>query len=104
MTEPMRMRITRKGDVADVKMLIFHPMETGYRKDKVSGEIVPKHFIKTLQAMHNGETVLEVQWSRSVSRNPFLHFRLRNAKAGDIVSIAWQDNFGETGGGEETIE
>ena len=104
MTEPMRMRITRKGDVADVKMLVFHPMETGYRKDKVSGEIVPKHFIKTLQAMHNGETVLEVQWSRSVSRNPFLHFRLRNAKAGDIVSIAWQDNFGETGGGEETIE
>ena len=104
MADPMRMRITRKDDVADVKMLIFHPMETGYRKNPATGEIVPKHFIKTVQAMHNGETVLEVQWSRSVSRNPFLHFRLRNAKAGDKVTIAWQDNFGESGGGEATVK
>jgi len=104
MTDGMRMRITLNDGVADVKMLIFHPMETGYRKDKVTGEIVPKHFIKTLQAMHNGETVLEVQWSRSVSKNPFLHFRLRDAKAGDVVSIAWQDNFGQSGSGEETIK
>ena len=104
MTDGIRMRIRREGDIADVKMLVFHPMETGYRKNKASGEIVPKHFIQTLQAMHNGATVLEVQWSRSVSRNPFLHFRLRHAKAGDVVSIAWQDNFGETGSGEETIK
>ena len=102
--DPMRMRITRKGDVADVKMLIFHPMETGYRKDKVTGEIIPKHFIQTLQAMHNGTTVLEVEWSRSVSRNPFLHFRLEGAKSGDKVAIAWQDNFGQTGGGEATMK
>jgi sulfur-oxidizing protein SoxZ len=104
MQEPMRMRIIRKGDVADVKMLIFHPMETGYRKSPVNGETIPKHFIKTLQAMHNGEVVLEVEWSRSVSRNPFLHFRLTNAKAGDKVTIAWEDNLGETGGGEATIK
>jgi len=104
MQEPMRMRIIRKGDVAEVKMLIFHPMETGYRKSPVTGEIIPKHFIKTLQAMHNGNVVLEVEWSRSVSRNPFLHFRLLGAKAGDKVTIAWQDNFGETGGGEATVK
>ena len=104
MQEPMRMRIIRKGDVADVKMLIFHPMETGYRKSPVDGEIIPKHFIQTLQAKHNGELVLEVEWSRSVSRNPFLQFRLLGVKAGDKVTVAWQDNFGETGGGEATIK
>ena len=104
MTEPMRMRVIRKDDVADVKMLIFHPMETGYRKNPVTDEIIPKHFIKTLQAMHNGETVLEVEWSRSVSRNPFLHFRLLGSKSGDKITIAWEDNFGETGGGEATIK
>jgi sulfur-oxidizing protein SoxZ len=104
MADPMRIRITRKGDVADVKMLIFHPMETGYRKHTVSGEIVPKHFIKTLQALHNGSIVLEVQWSRSVSRNPFLHFRVRGAGAGDEITIAWEDNFGQTGGTEAKIK
>ena len=104
MADAMRIRISRKGDVADVKMLIFHPMETGYRENAVTGEIVPKHFIKTLQALHNGTTILEVQWSRSVSRNPFLHFRVRGAGAGDAITIAWEDNFGETGGTEATIK
>jgi len=104
MNDPMRIRIIRKGDIADIKMLIFHPMETGYRKNSVTDEIVPKHFIKTLQALHNGATVLEVQWSRSVSRNPFLHFRLRGASAGDEIVIAWEDNLGETGGTRATIE
>ena len=104
MTDPMRMRIIRNDDVADVKMLIFHPMETGYRKNPVTGEIVPKHFIQTLQAHHNGVAVLEVEWSRSVSRNPFLQFRIRGAKAGDKITVAWQDNFGETGGGEATVK
>jgi len=104
MADPMRIRITRKGDVADVKMLIFHPMETGYRTSASTGEMVPKHFIKTLQALHNGATVLEVQWSRSVSRNPFLHFRVRGASAGDEIVIAWEDNFGETGGTVATMK
>ena len=91
MADPMRIRIVRKGDLADIKMLIFHPMETGYRTNSVTGEIVPKHFIKTLQALHNGEKILEVEWSRSVSRNPFLHFRVRGASAGDDIEIAWED-------------
>ena len=104
MADPMRMRVIRKGEVADVKMLVFHPMETGYRKSPVNGEIIPKHFIKTLQARHNGELVLETEWSRSVSRNPFLHFRLLNAKAGDKITVAWEDNFGETGSGEATVK
>ncbi len=104
MADPMRIRVVRNGDIADVKMLIFHPMETGYRTHPATGEIVPKHFIQTLQATHNGSTVLEVEWSRSVSRNPFLHFRLLGAKAGDKIAIAWQDNFGATGGGEATIK
>jgi sulfur-oxidizing protein SoxZ len=31
-----------------------------------------------------------------VSKNPFLEFRLRGAKAGDTVGIAWEDNRGES--------
>ena len=104
MADPMRIRVVRKDDIADVKMLIFHPMETGYRTHPATGEIVPKHFIQTLQATHNGTTVLEVEWSRSVSRNPFLHFRLTEAKTGDKIEISWKDNFGESGGGEATIK
>lgn len=92
----MRIRVTLKEDVADVKVLIFHPMETGLRKDPASGELLPRHFIKRLWATHNGKTVLDAQWGRAVSRNPFLNFRVRGAKSGDMIAISWEDNRNET--------
>ena len=56
MAEPMKIRATSKGDVADVRVLIAHPMETGQRKD-AKGEIVPLHFIQSIVVTHNGKTV-----------------------------------------------
>ena len=96
MADRMRMRITLDGDIADVKVLIFHPMETGLRKDPATGELLPIHFIKTVRAIHNDSVVLESQWSRAVSRNPFLNFRVRGAKAGDRIAIVWEDNLGDS--------
>jgi sulfur-oxidizing protein SoxZ len=96
MADPMRIRVTLQDNVADVKVLIFHPMETGLRKDPVSGQIVPLHFIKRVQATHNGRTVLDAQWSQAVSRNPFLNFRVTGAKPGDRIAITWEDNRGDS--------
>jgi sulfur-oxidizing protein SoxZ len=96
MPEPIRMRVKLEGDVADVRVLIGHPMETGLRKDPRTDEPVPIHFIKTVTATLNGTPVMQAQWSRAVSRNPYLQFRIKGAKAGDEVSISWSDNLGET--------
>ena len=53
------------GDVADVRVLIGHPMETGLRKDPQTNEPVPIHFIKTVTATLNGTPVMQAQWSRA---------------------------------------
>jgi sulfur-oxidizing protein SoxZ len=90
----MKIRAQLQGDVADVKVLMFHPMETGLRKDPVSGDLIPAHFIQRVMATLNGRTVMEAQWSMAVSKNPFLNFRIRGAKAGDKVNVAWEDNMG----------
>ena len=66
MPEPIRMRIKLDGDIADVRVLIGHPMETGLRKDPKTGELVPMHFIKTVVASLNGNPVMQAQWSRAV--------------------------------------
>ena len=95
MAQTMRIRVTRQGEMADVKVLMSHPMETGLREDPVTKQILPMHFIKTVLATLNGRPVLQAQWSQAVSRNPFLHFRLRGVKAGDTVAISWEDNRGE---------
>jgi sulfur-oxidizing protein SoxZ len=103
MADPMKMRALLQGDVADVKVLMFHPMETGLRKDPQSGELVPMHFIQRVIATHNGKTVLDAQWSQAVSKNPFLNFRVRGAKPGDKIAVSWEDNKGEKAGMETTL-
>lgn len=94
MADTMKIRAQLQGDVADVKVLMFHPMETGLRKDPISGEIIPLHFIQRVIAALNGKTVMDAQWSRAVSKNPFVNFRIRGARAGDKVSVSWEDNMG----------
>ena len=74
MTDAIKMRITLDGDLADVKVLMPHPMETGLRTDPKTNELVPKHYIQHVVATHNGRTVLDAQWSQAVSKNPFLQF------------------------------
>ena len=94
MAEPMKIRATLQGDVADVRVLMAHPMETGQRKD-AAGKLVPLHFIQTITAQLNGRTVFTADVSQAVSRNPVFAFKVKGAKAGDKLSITWQDNTGD---------
>ena len=102
MSEPMRIRATMQGDVADVRILMRHPMETGQRKD-AKGDIVPVHFIQSVVVAHNGKTVLDAQWSQAVSRDPFLGLRVKGAKIGDKITVTWIDNKGEKRTDEATV-
>jgi sulfur-oxidizing protein SoxZ len=94
MAEPMKIRATLQGDVADVRVLMAHPMETGQRKD-AAGKLVPLHFIQSITAQLNGKTVFAADMSQAVSRNPVFAFKVKGAKAGDKLSITWQDNTGD---------
>ena len=102
MSEPMKIRATLQGDVADVRILMMHPMETGQRKTE-KGELVPAHFIKNVVVTHNGKTVLDAEWTQAVSRNPFLGLRVKGAKVGDKISVTWTDNKGDKRTDEATV-
>ena len=102
MADPMKIRATVKGDIADVRVLMVHPMETGQRKD-TGGNLVPVHFIQEVQVLVNGKLALEGQISQAVSRNPVFSFRLKGVKAGDKLEIAWLDNRGERSRAEAAI-
>jgi len=102
MAEPMKIRATLQGDVADVRILMLHPMETGTRRDS-RGDLVPQHFIQNVGVTHNGRTVLDAQWSQAVSRNPFLGLRVKGARAGDKLSVTWVDNKGDKRTDEATV-
>jgi sulfur-oxidizing protein SoxZ len=102
MSDPMKVRTVLKGDVAEVRVLMVHPMETGQRKD-ASGNLLAQHFIQEVSVKVNGKTALEGQISQAVSRNPVFSFRLKGVKAGDKLEIAWLDNKGATSKSETAI-
>ncbi len=103
MAEPMKIRATAEGDSANVKVLMNHPMETGQRKDAKTGQVVPAHFIQSVNAQVNGKTVLDAQWSQAISKNPFLGFKVKGAKAGDKVTVNWTDNKGDKNSAEAVV-
>jgi sulfur-oxidizing protein SoxZ len=101
-SDNMKMRAQLRGDVTEVKVLMSHPMETGRKKDDFD-KLIPAHFVQLVTATLNGKTVLEAQWGTGISKNPYLTFKLKGAKAGDIVSVTWHDNFGDTTTQEITV-
>ena len=102
MADPMKARATLKGDVAEIRVLMGHPMETGQRKGS-DGKPIPRHFIQNLTVKLNGRTVVEGNISQAVSRNPVFSFRVKGAKTGDKVEISWLDNKGATNKTETAI-
>ena len=103
MAEPMRIRATMAGDVADIKVLMNHPMETGQRKDAKTGQLIPAHYITDVTASVNGVKVLVGGMSGAVSKNPYLGFKVKGATAGEKVVVTWTDNKGEKNSAEATI-
>ena len=96
MASNIKIKARLSGDVAEVKSLILHPMETGARKDPDTGELVPRHHITRLTFTNNGEPVMVANFSTAVSKNPYINFKFRGAKAGDTLKASWVDNLGET--------
>ena len=95
MSDPMRIRAQASGGNAVVRVLMSHEMETGQRKDS-AGKVIPAWHITEVTATHNGKTVLTAEWGPAVSKNPFLQFTVKGAKAGDKIGVTWKDNKGES--------
>ena len=99
-----KIRARMKDGVAEIKLLVKHPRETGNRKDPVMGIKIPRHFIREFRCEHNGTEVLSADWGWGVSRNPYLSFRLSGAKPGDAINATWVDNKGVSGSIETQIK
>lgn len=96
----VKLRAKAKNGVIDIKCLMSHPMETGLRKDKKTGEKIPAHFIQTVVAEKNGVAFLHADFNSTISKNPYLRVQVEGEK-GDEISVTWTDNKGESGSGSK---
>ena len=96
MASKIKVKAKLSGDVAEIRSLMLHPMETGARKDPDTGELVPAHQITQLTFTNNDNTVMVANFSTAVSKNPYFSFSFGGAQAGDTLKVSWVDNQGAT--------
>jgi sulfur-oxidizing protein SoxZ len=91
-----RVKVPKKaapGDVITIKTLISHKMESGRRKDKKTGEFIPRKIINAFKAQFNGVTVFEAALEPAISANPYIQFNVKVAESGEF-HFTWLDDDG----------
>jgi len=94
----------KSGQVIEIKTLISHIMETGFRHDNV-GKPIPRNIITTFVARYNGEEIFRADLFPAIAANPFLSFHTVATESGTIEFEWTGDNgFHETGSAKITVE
>ena len=101
-----RVKVPKKakaGDTITIKTLISHPMETGLRKDKKTGELIPRKIINKFTASFEGEEVISVDLDPAISANPYIQFDMTVPGEGTI-RFEWTDDDGSVYDMEKKIK
>ena len=85
----------KRGEVIEVRIVIQHPMETGFRHDDV-GRIIKRNVINALSCRYNGVEVFRADMSSGISANPYLQFYTVAEASGDL-EFYWIDDEGRQG-------
>ena len=86
-------KTARKGDLVEIKALILHPMETGFRSG-TNGRIIPRNIIERFTATWNGVEIFDMKLSPAIAANPFVSFFAVASESGKI-GLRWSgdENF-----------
>jgi sulfur-oxidizing protein SoxZ len=76
----------RRGEIIEIKTLVSHAMETGYRRTQL-GEPIPRDIIRLFVCTYNGTEVFRAELSPAIAANPFFVF---STVAVDSGTIAFQ--------------
>jgi sulfur-oxidizing protein SoxZ len=82
----------RRGDVIEIRTLISHVMETGFRFTQL-GEQVPRDIITGFTAVYNGEEIFRAQLYPAIAANPYIAFHTVATDTG-IIELTWTGDNG----------
>lgn len=85
-------RRVRRGDSFEIRAMVGHPMETGYRRGS-DGERLPRDIITDFRCTFEGTPVFSARLYPAISSNPFLAFNFIAEKSGELV-FSWEGDRG----------
>ena len=80
-------KAVKRGQVFEIKTLISHRMETGFRAG-TNGELIPRDIIQRFTCIYNGVEVFNLKLSPAIAANPFISFFTVATESGTIV-LRW---------------
>jgi sulfur-oxidizing protein SoxZ len=83
---------SKRGDVIEIKTLISHTMETGFRPDP-TGKPIPRDIITDFVCKYNGEEVFRAELFPAIGANPFISF-FTVATASGTLTFEWTGDNG----------
>ena len=83
-----------RGQVIEIKTLISHIMETGFRHDNV-GKPIPRDIITSFVCTYNGEEIFKAALYQAIAANPFITFHTVATGSGTIA-FQWTGDNGFT--------
>ena len=83
----------KRGEIIEIKTLIQHPMETGYRLDN-KGAAIPRDIISRFTCAYNGDEVFRAELFPAISANPFIAFSTIATESGELA-FSWSDDRGQ---------
>lgn len=91
----------RRGEVIEIRTLINHPMETGYRRD-ADGTLQPRDILRRFSCRYDGELVFSADLNAAIAANPYIGF-FTVAVASGVLSFTWEGDNGFTQTESRTI-
>ncbi|KWV43555.1 thiosulfate oxidation carrier complex protein SoxZ [Bradyrhizobium macuxiense] len=94
----------KRGDVIEIKTLMSHIMETGYRHT-ASGSVVPRDIITSFACRYNGAEIFRADFFPAIAANPFITFFTTATESGKL-DFEWigDKGFSETASASITVE
>jgi sulfur-oxidizing protein SoxZ len=94
----------RRGDIIEIKTLMSHIMETGYRRT-AAGEAIPRDIITSFSCRYNGVEVFRADLFPAIAANPFISFFTVATESGKF-DFEWigDQGFSETASASIIIE
>ena len=85
-------KTAKRGQIIEIKTLISHIMETGFRRTE-TGELIPRNIITELKCTYNGAEIFRATLYPAMAANPFLTF-FTTAKESGTFAFTWTGDRG----------
>ena len=80
-----------RGEVIEIKTLVQHQMETGFRRTHL-GAVIPRNIIRAFVCTYNGEEIFRADYHPALAANPYLSFTTVATESGTIAFRWTGDN------------